>query len=159
MTTAQQAVDYDLATIAHHEAAHAIGALVSGNTVPKVRIWQASPTRWRGWADMKFEESPEGDHAAAIALLAGASAELAWLDTNNVPRSSWPHDVDASGAYDRNVVHECLARIPRSLRPTFRAVQGEADRLVIAHWDRITDLADRLIEARCLHHVTRRNPR
>ncbi|TWP51711.1 hypothetical protein FKR81_12650 [Lentzea tibetensis] len=148
-------VDHDLATIAHHEAAHAVGALVSGNAVPKVRIWQATLAGWRGWTDMEFEESPDGDHAAAVALLAGVAAELAWLEEHDVLRSAWPHDVDASGAYDRTVVHECLARIPRAQRPSFRAVQGEADRLVAAHWGRITDLAARLIDARCLHHVTR----
>ncbi|NKE63715.1 hypothetical protein FXN61_46190 [Lentzea sp. PSKA42] len=69
--------------------------------------------------------------------------------------SAWPHDVEDSGAYDRNIVHECLARIPRAQRPTFRAVQNEANRLVVAHWGRITDLAARLLDNHCIHHVTR----
>lgn len=155
MTTAAQQAMYEIETLAHHEAAHAVIALVGGGTAPKVRIWQASPTRWRGWTDMTFNETPEGDEAAALALLAGVPAERFWLEAHNVPRSRWPHDVEGSGARDRQLVHECLARIPRDQRPTFQAMQSKAERLVITHWDRITDLAARLVADQCVHHVTR----
>lgn len=155
MTTAAQQAVFEIETLAHHEAAHAVIALVGGGTAPKVRIWQASPTRWRGWTDMTFDETPEGDQAAALALLAGVPAERFWLETHHVPRANWPHDVESSGAYDRQKVHECLARIPRDQRPAFHTMQGKAERLVVAHWDRITDLAARLVTDNTIHHVTR----
>jgi hypothetical protein len=155
MTTAAQQAVFEIETLAHHEAAHAVIALVGGGTALRARIWQASPTRWRGWTDMTFDETPDGDHAAALALLAGAPAERFWLEAHHVPRKCWPHDVEGTGAYDRQMVHECLARIPREQRPTFRALQSKAERLVITHWDRVADLAARLVADHTVHHVTR----
>ncbi|MEU7524656.1 hypothetical protein AB0A74_02860 [Saccharothrix sp. NPDC042600] len=142
-----------LPVVAHHEAAHAVIALTTGGRVPKARIWPADATHWQGWVDMEFRDNPEGEHAGALALLAGAHAERVWLDRHDVPPASWPHDIDASSQWDRSLVQECLRRIPRNQRPLYRAVDREAERLVARHWDRIEHVAERLIDAKTLHHV------
>lgn len=136
---------------AHHEAAHAVIALHLDGWVSRVRIWPVTATTWAGVATMQFLDCPDGEHAAAIALLAGAHAERHWLALHDVPRSLAPHDTDASAGPDIASAHESLAAIPRRDRPTFRSVDREAARLVIHQWDRIEHLAARLLTAHDIH--------
>lgn len=134
----------DLATIGHHEAAHAVAALHLGARVHRIRLWQVSPTCWEGRVDMDFPDTDQGNRAAAVALLAGVAAERAWLDLHAIPTHRHPHDVHASGRRDRDLVADCLTRITRATRPGYREIERDAALLVTRCWDRIEHLAARL---------------
>lgn len=153
LTAEEQAADHVLGAISHHEAAHAVAALRLGGQVPKIRMWQVGPTRWYGNVDMRFPDTDEGNRAAAVALLIGVPTELHWLQVHGVRHADLPHDVHASSGHDRDAARDCLARITRGLRPSFRAVERESALLVVRHWDRIEHLAARLVRTPRLHHV------
>lgn len=152
-TEQEQAAEYHRGAIAHHEAAHAITALKLGARVRRMRLWRCGPTRWEGLVNMVFDDTDEGNRAAAVALLIGVPTELHWFEAHQVRMADRPHDVHASSARDRDRARDGLSRIPRKQRPTFHAIERESALMVVRHWDRIEHLAARLIDAGQLHDV------
>jgi hypothetical protein len=142
----------ELATIAHHEAAHAVIGRHLGLQVFKIQLWQVRPNYWRGHVTWSVVPDDQGNRAEAVASLVGEPAELRWLEANGVPAERRPHDVFDSSREDRNRVGDLLAWITPAERPTFREVEREAAALVVRHWGRIEHLAARLIEPR-LHQI------
>ncbi|WP_158842671.1 hypothetical protein [Saccharothrix deserti] len=152
-TTTDRTAGHALGMISHHEAAHAVITLRLGGRVPKIRIRKTGPASWFGDVDMNFPDTNDGIRAAATALLVGVPTELHWLQVHGVPVAAVSHDVHASSAHDRGVARECLARITRTERPTYREIEREAALLVVRSWDRIERLAARLVERPLIHHV------
>ncbi|WP_199443856.1 hypothetical protein [Umezawaea beigongshangensis] len=141
--------------IAHHEAAHAVGALRTDGRVISVHIRLTPDGGADGLTHMEHSADDEGFRGAALASLAGLIGERQWLQHNDLLTAAHTSEIDRDITGDIPNAQDCLNRIPRERRPSLHVVQRAAEVLVARHWDHIADLAARLRTDRELRHITR----
>ena len=146
------------AATAHHEAGHAVAAIMKQVSFKLVTI---NPDHLHGSSGhvqfLRFGEGFEALHRGAVVVLAGEVAQRRYS-----PRSARKHH----GSGDRSVVADHALKMAGSARVAdlhVRLWQQQAVELVEARWEQVTRVAAALLEhriltqAECLEIAVRRS--
>jgi hypothetical protein len=125
--------------VATHEAGHAVTASTLGLPVKAVTLTPADGMP----GGFDFSYTGRTIDAAAVALTAGERAQDRWLRDLGLWTPERAAECVDNGSYDRDRV----AALPwPDAAPEREALALRADRVLDAHWDRVSAVADALVQ-------------
>ncbi|MEV6226529.1 hypothetical protein AB0L88_01400 [Saccharopolyspora shandongensis] len=141
-------LDPDLVCAATHEAGHTIATVLGGGEVNAIKIYPAGET-FGGHVDAEFDPETQLDELLVF-LVAGHEAEALWR-THYLDRHRRAALRESRrGCRDDMATFHRYRRRGGTTTLTEPAARGRAHSLLIAHWDRVERLADRLARVRHL---------